>query len=361
MKPFFLKINHKDTAQPGIRVRGSGVREFGRNHKGLNNLLHALENSSQKNKNLQVCRAERRSTSCGATMQFCAGASFFLLAWAMFTPHALAGQESAAPAMSFDADSLPFPLGERIEFQIQWKPPAWLFFIPTMNAGKITLEVTAGNHHTPTPTLRVTGQVLSSGTFSSLAGIKVQNYYESTMNACSLCSMQFIFKRREGKRLQDLQIDFQSGEESLHVKKWDVSKDPPLETRNEVLKGIPSCVQDLMSIFYSTRRLPIEPGKNQRVFLANDDARIQQIELHIDKEETVQTGLGPLSAYRIQTLGLFGGLFRSGGEFTIWLEKAGKYPVKFEAKVKLGRVSGVITHYVPSSTDAKGHKEELFF
>jgi len=40
---------------------------------------------------------------------------------------------------------------------------------------------------------------------------------------------------------------------------------------------------------------------------------------------------------------------RSGGEFKIWLDKSTRIPVKFEAKVKLGKVTGSLHRYKPGS------------
>lgn len=262
--------------------------------------------------------------------------------------------QETAPENARVADpNRPILLGEKIVFEILWKPPAWLFFIPSLHAGNITLEVKSMNVEPGNKTFRVSGEVLSSGSFSSLAGMKVTNRYESTLDAESLCSQLFVLKRREGKRAQDVELDFQREAGRLQIRKWDVSRKPPLELRSETVENIPPCVQDVLSIFYSVRKLPLEVGKSRPVFLSNDDGRTQEIQLLIEKEEAVKTDIGRFPTYKIQTLGLFGGLFRSGGEFKVWLDKATKIPVKFEAKVKFGRVFGRITRHEPGRSPVR--------
>jgi hypothetical protein len=46
---------------------------------------------------------------------------------------------------------------------------------------------------------------------------------------------------------------------------------------------------------------------------------------------------------KVETISVFGGLFRDGGTFIVWLsDDQNRIPIKFEAKVKLGKVFGSI-------------------
>jgi hypothetical protein len=50
----------------------------------------------------------------------------------------------------------------------------------------------------------------------------------------------------------------------------------------------------------------------------------------------------------VNTVAVFGGLFKNGGQFRMWLSADNrKIPVKFEAKISLGKVTGslVAAHF----------------
>ena len=258
-------------------------------------------------------------------------------------------QEPARSETAPDPAQTFFRVGETITVQITWRPPVWLFFIPPISAGTITLEVKEFSEFQGARVMRITGDARSSGTFNSLAGLNIQNHYESLVDLKTVCSRQFKLMQREGKRMQDVQIDFDPEARKLQVIEWQVTKDTRVESRNETIATNESCILDLISIFYAVRTLPLQPGAQHSMVLSNDHARVQPIQVKVSGEETARTDAGVFQVHRINTSGLFGGLFRSGGEFKIWLDKSTRIPVKFEAKVKLGKVTGSLQRYKPGN------------
>jgi hypothetical protein len=251
---------------------------------------------------------------------------------------------SEAPAASFQRTLRP---GEIFTLGITWRPPVWLFFIPPISAGTITLEIKELIDYEQSPAVRIVGDARSSGTFNSLAGINVQNHYESIVDLKSGCSLQFKLMQREGKRMQDVQIDFDRGAKKLHIREWNVSKDPHIEFRNESIDTGDGCIQDLISIFYAIRAVQLRTGIQHTLVLSNDHGKVQPIQLTVEGEEKARTDGGTYQVYRVSTTGLFGGLFRSGGEFKVWIDQSSGIPVKFDAKVKLGRVTGSLLRLKP--------------
>lgn len=252
--------------------------------------------------------------------------------------------------------ALPFPDGETMSFEVRWDPPSWLFFLPTMQAGEITFEARLKQSAEDGLTYwRLVGQAKSSGSLASLTGLKVQDYFESWMDAREFCSRQIIKKIREGSRQRDVETLFFPDQGCLYHLETDPGKSPPKVIRSQELSGVPSCVQDVVSIFYAVRIQSLEIGKRYSLAVS-DNARTKTIQGFIEKEEKVKTDIGILPAYKIRTEALFGGLFREGGEFFIWLHKEHKYPVRFEAKVKLGRIFGRITAYNPGPAAAARKK-----
>jgi hypothetical protein len=115
---------------------------------------------------------------------------------------------------------------------------------------------------------------------------------------------------------------------------------PPVVKKNEYKDDIPGCVQDLFSALYAVRRLDLQDGTSHKSLVGDDD-KVKEIEARVEKKELVTTPAGKYQAWKVNTIALVGGLFKEGGQFSIWLSAdERKLPVQFEAKVKLGRVTG---------------------
>jgi hypothetical protein len=274
---------------------------------------------------------------------------FFIVTHPTWSPSVFA-TDSPVKDKPHPSTSLPFPDGETMSFEVRWDSPAWLFFLPSMQAGEITFEAHLTDSAEPGQKFwRLIGQARSSGTLASLTGLNVQDDFESWMDAKEFCSRQILKKIREGSRHRDVETQFFCDQGCLYHLETDPRQSPPKVIRSQEIVGIPSCVQDVISIFYAIRIQSLEVGKRYSLSVS-DNGRTKTIQGFIEREETVKTNIGILPTYKIRTESLFGGLFREGGEFFIWLHKENKYPVRFEAKVKLGKIFGRITSYNPGKT-----------
>ncbi len=241
----------------------------------------------------------------------------------------------------------PFTAGEVLKFEVRWRSPLWLFFIPTISAGTTTFEAQKVPELLPGKELwRLTARAESSSTLSSLTGMKVDDYFESWMDPQELCSYRIFKKIREGKRRRDVEVTFDRESGCMRLVEMDAGASPPKKIRELETGGLPSCVQDILSIFYSSRFLTLEAGRTY-TFTVSDNGRTRDIEAEVEKEEIVETPIGSMPAWRVRTRAVFGGLFREGGELLLWFHKERHYPVRFDAKVKLGRILGRITSYAP--------------
>jgi hypothetical protein len=115
---------------------------------------------------------------------------------------------------------------------------------------------------------------------------------------------------------------------------------PPAVKHDEYINDIPECPKDLFSALYALRLKGLELGSSQKTTIG-DDNKIKEVESRVLKLETVDVPAGRFTTLKIDTYSLLGGLFKDGGEFRIWLSADDrKVPIKFEVKVKLGRVEG---------------------
>jgi Protein of unknown function (DUF3108) len=248
---------------------------------------------------------------------------------------------------SLQADALAdpreiFPPGEKLVYQVRWNPPAWMFFLPALTAGELTFQVDPSSLDGGRPAWRITAEAVSSGTLPAITGISVKDHFESLIDPQDFCSLQMTKLLREGKRQRDVFLTFDRARGTGLYVAYDVSKNPRVQLKNQELQGLPSCVQDLISAIYQTRLRNIRLGGEYPLIIC-DDGVVKQVSLRVTKRESVETEAGKYWALKVETFSVFGGLFRQGGTLVVWVnDDARRIPVRFEAKVKLGRILGSI-------------------
>jgi len=217
-----------------------------------------------------------------------------------------------------------------------------MFFLPTVSAGEITFTFQGQILHKGTPAFKITADAVSSGFLPRIAGITVADSFESIVSAREFCSLQMSKKIREGKRQRDILLTFDPINGGGHYLAHDVSKRPPAELKNEPVQNLPAGVQDLLSAIYYTRLQDLKIGTKVSMAIS-DNGTVKKIEITVDKREMVDSALGKLPALRTEASSVFGGLFQSGGTLLVWVsDDQRRLPLKFEAKVKLGKVFGTI-------------------
>ena len=230
--------------------------------------------------------------------------------------------------------------GEHLEYGIEWNPPWFLFFLPSMEAGTVELAVTGETVYEGERAIRIEFRARSSGTLARLTGLHIDDHFQFLTDPETLCTFTAIKQEREGKRKRDITVVYLRESRRLHIREIDVAVSPPQVKKDLYKEGIPECVRDLFSALYHTRRLEFSTGLRSSVVVGNNDS-VREIEVRVEKKERVETPAGRYDAWRVNTIALVGGLFREGGEFRLWMtadEK--KAPVQFTAKVNLGTVTG---------------------
>jgi hypothetical protein len=235
--------------------------------------------------------------------------------------------------------------GERLVYEVRWDPPWYFFFLPTMKAGQIEIMLQEEAGGEKDNRVKIVFEARSSGTLAKMSGIKVEDTFIFIAEPKTLCSLKASKKIREGKRKRQIDVEYFRDKNQLHIREVDEAVVPPKVKKDQVKNKIPSCVYDPFSAIYLLRSSELEP-KQVRTFLIGFDDRVNKIESRVEGEDTVKTPAGKFPAWQISTTSLVGGLFKGGGQFSLWLSSdEKKIPVQFEAKVKLGRVLGKLTEY----------------
>ena len=228
--------------------------------------------------------------------------------------------------------SIPFQDGERVRYEVRWRP---LPFMPSMKAGEIDFQILRQEFE-GTPAYRITARARSKGFLASM-GLKIEDDFESIVDARDFRSLRFIHRKRHSKRKRDLEmrVDYEAGH--ALVREVDLTDNPGRTIRNQKIEGIPGGISDVVSVFYVGRLRELLPEQTYLIHLY-DNGRIKRVQVQVEAVEQVRSGLDSHDSVRVRTEG---GIFKSGGHFLIWYSRDDlRLPVRFQASAKLGRVFG---------------------
>ncbi len=231
------------------------------------------------------------------------------------------------------AYTAPFQSGERLRYEVNWKP---LFMLPAFKAGEISFEI-GESQYEGRPAYNISMDAVSAGRLIEVAKLEVRNRFESIIDGKSFQSYRILKKTRQSKRKRDMLTVFDYRKNSTWLRELDVSVDPPKELRNQRRPGIPGPLNDVISAFYAVRLRGLEPGREYTLNLS-DNGRVREMRVLVEKEEEVETRIGDFDSVKLLAQG---GIFSEGRSLRIWYSRDRlRVPVKFEADVKFGTVFG---------------------
>lgn len=267
---------------------------------------------------------------------------FAAFLWAAIPAETFYPQESQ-PEKAQSIASKPFSLGERLVYLVKWDPPWYLFFLPHMEAGEVEIHLAGAAEYKKKQALKITMKAHSSGRLMKVSGMKIEDEFLFISEPETFCSLYVSQKIREGKRKRQIDVEYLRDTNQLHIRVMDESTVPPKLRKDEIKDNVPPCVRDPFSALYAYRMSELQLHQVQTFIIGNDD-KFKEVRARVEKQEILDTSLGKLAAWNINTSALKGGLFKEGGQFRIWLSAdERKLPLQFEVKVSLGRVFGKLT------------------
>jgi hypothetical protein len=239
-----------------------------------------------------------------------------------------------------DNGSASLPVGENLTYRVEWNPPWYAFLLPPMDVGQVTLSLAGETQYKDKKALKITFSARSSGALAKFLGKNVDDSYEFITEPETFCTYCVSKREREGKRMRDLEITYLPDSHQVHIREVDVSTAVPRVVRDKDYDEIPPCVKDPFSALYALRRTDFAAGTSRRV-LVGENERVKEAQINVEKSEQIHTPAGDFQTWLINAIGVFGGLFKNKGQFRIWLTTDDrKMPVKFEAKVSIGKITG---------------------
>ena len=270
------------------------------------------------------------------------GLAFFIITVCLFaTGFAVKAAEESGADTPVKTDFSVFA-GETLIYTFKWDPPWYMFFLPKMEAGELTFRFLGIDEYRGKPAVKIVVEARSSGSLAKLADMKVEDEFIFYSDPETLCALGSVSKIREGKRRRLLELEYFQDERRLDFRAFDESVTPARLQKDVTVTDIPPCVRDPFSTLYFYRSLPLAKGYDKSFNVGNDD-KVLKVRTRIENREPVDTPGGKLPAWKIRTDALRAGLFSQNGDFRIWISAdERKAPVRFEAKVRLGNVLGVL-------------------
>ena len=227
------------------------------------------------------------------------------------------------PAGSIEAEvasdlKRPFQVGERLTYEVSWL---------NITAAIAVMEVVRMEGQNDRPVAKLVGTAQSTPIITKF--FPVDNRVESELDLETLAPDHMTFRRREGKKKEDIEYVFRQREGTVTAVRGGTTESLP----------IPAGTQDIISCLYYTRTvLPPNPGASLKMNVYHDKKN-RPIEVRVEAIETIEGAWGKSETVRVRVIMPFHGLFMNKGDIHVWVTNdEQKTPVRMKAKVVLGSI-----------------------
>ncbi|HSB43616.1 MAG TPA: DUF3108 domain-containing protein [Nitrospira sp.] len=209
-------------------------------------------------------------------------------------------------------------VGERLTYEISWL---------NIMAGTAVMEVGEGGSSGESNNARLITTAQSRPAITKF--FPVDNRVESEFDLRALLPQHMTFRRREGRKKEDIEYTFHHREGTVTATRGGTTETLP------ILPG----TQDLISCLYYVRSiLPMKPGASLTMNV-HHDKKNRTIEVRVEDIETVEGVWGKIDAARVLVIMPFQGIFLNQGNIRVWFTTdERRTPVRMKAKVIIGSI-----------------------
>ncbi len=255
-----------------------------------------------------------------------------LLAVALLSAAGLGFQPEPAVA----AEGVPtqaFQIGERLTYEISWL---------NILAGTAVMEVLDGGAAGNPALARLVTTAQSRPAITKF--FPVDNRVESEFDLSAQLPQHMLFKRREGKKKEDIEYTFHHREGTVTAVRGGAPETLPIQPGT----------QDLISCLYYVRnQLPMKPGASMTLNI-HHDKKNRQVEVRVENIETVEGPWGKADTAQVLVIMPFQGLFLNKGNIRVWFTTdERRIPVRMKAKVIIGSIVADLVGGFPPAEPSK--------
>lgn len=227
----------------------------------------------------------------------------------------------------------PFQVGERLTYEVSWL---------NMTAAIAVMEVVRMEGQNDRPIAKLVGTAQSTPIITKF--FPVDNRVESELDLETLAPDHMTFRRREGRKKEDIEYVFHQKEGTVTAVRGGTTESLP----------IPAGTQDIISCLYYTRTvLPPNPGASVKMNVYHDKKN-RPVEVRVEAIETIEGAWGKAETVRVLVIMPFHGLFMNQGNIRVWVTNdERKTPVRMKAKVVLGSIVADLVEGFPKIASTK--------
>jgi Protein of unknown function (DUF3108) len=227
----------------------------------------------------------------------------------------------------------PFQVGEQLTYEISWL---------NITAGTAVMEVTAAGTDGDRPLVKLVTTAQSRPAITTF--FPVDNRVESILDLARLLPEHLTFKRREGKKKEDIEYTFHQTEGTVTVVKGGTT---------ETL-AMPPGTQDVIScLYYARSELSLQPGSSLTMNV-HHDKKNHKVDVRVEEIEMVSGSWGKIETARVLVVMPFQGLFLNQGNIRVWFTNDDRrIPVRMKAKVIIGSIVADLVSGLQASPPAQ--------
>ena len=182
--------------------------------------------------------------------------------------------------------------------------------------------------------IRLSGDVATKGLFPKLVGFQFHQHVDSVVDANPFTVLRTnkLYEQNNRAWTSEAVFDHQS-----HKVVWTIHGANQTQSAQTSSAEFSEPVQDVLTVIYFVRTLPLEIGKTFDIPLS-DAGRVFRFSVAVRERKRINTVLGRVNAMRVEPT-LFGeaGVVRRRGTLSIWItDDARRLPVKAQLKVDMG-------------------------
>ena len=231
---------------------------------------------------------------------------------------AMSGAVSWAGPISDLSSARSFQVGEQLTYEISWL---------NITAGTAVMAVSGAGTDGDRPLAKLITTTQSRPMITTF--FPVDNRVESIVDPATMLPERLTFKRREGKKKEDIEYTFHQKEGTVTVVKGGTT---------ETLE-MPPGTQDVIScLYYARTELSLQPGSFLTMNVYHDKKN-RKVDVHVEEIEIVSGPWGEVETARVLVIMPFQGLFLNQGNIRVWFTNDDRrIPVRMKAKVIIGSI-----------------------
>jgi hypothetical protein len=157
----------------------------------------------------------------------------------------------------------------------------------------------------------------------------VDNRVESRLDPETLLPEHLTFRRREGKKHEDIEYTFHQKEESVTEVKGGSTETLPI---------LPHTQDAISCLYYVRKALTPKPGFSLTMNV-HHDKKNHTLNALVEKVETIKGAWGKIETVRVLVIMPFQGIFLNQGNIRVWFTNdARRIPLRMKAKVVIGTI-----------------------